>query len=48
MGRRLVLALLLSAWFIGVVGCGSGPTEDTKTLKESRPRLPQPPAEKKK
>jgi hypothetical protein len=43
MGRRLVVTLLLSAWLIGVLGCGyGGPVEETKGLKELRPRMPLP------
>jgi hypothetical protein len=50
MARRLVIALLLSAWFLGGLGCGggSGPVEQTTTFKEQRPRLPQPPGGQKK
>jgi hypothetical protein len=44
MGRRLVLALLLGAWLVAGLGCGSSaPVEQTKTMKEARPRMPQPP-----
>ena len=44
MGRRLLLALLLSAWLVAGLGCGSTPpVETTKGVKEMRPRLPQQP-----
>lgn len=48
MGRRLVLALLLSVWALAAVGCGNtaGPIEQTKPVKELRPRLPHAPGQK--
>jgi hypothetical protein len=43
MGRRVVLALLLPALLFGIVGCGSSaPAEQTKTMKQMRPGMPQP------
>jgi hypothetical protein len=47
MGRRL-LALLLAAWFIGLLGCGpSAPTPESKPFKQLRPRMPQMPTNRK-
>jgi hypothetical protein len=44
MRRRLALALLLSAWLVAGFGCGSsGPVEQTKPVKQLRPRMPQEP-----
>ncbi len=49
MARRLVIALLLSGWLVGVLGCGSsGPIETTKSVSSQKGRIPMPPQQPKK
>jgi hypothetical protein len=45
MVQRLLVALLLSGVALGLLGCGSGgpPPQDTKSMKQMRPRMPQAP-----
>jgi len=50
MGRRLVLALILSGWLVGVLGCGSssGPVETTKSVSAQKGRIPKAPPNQRK
>jgi hypothetical protein len=49
MGRRLVLALILSGWLVGVLGCGSSsqPVETTKSISSQKGRIPMQPQQRK-